>query len=237
LNRVTGIGLPPLPWAIFEGFQPMNRLKKPASSGALAFLLLGVVPFAAGQEDGWVPLFDGKTLSGWTMVEHRQGSSKWEVVGGAIVGTGRSSMLYSPKGEYKNFRFRAEVKINDHGNSGMYFRCPLADGDFSKGYEAQIDSTHQDPIRTGSIYGFVHIYKQIVPPDTWFTYEVECVDKEWRGTVVPHIRVWINGELLFELHERTKAWEKGFFAFQQHDPGSKVEIRKIEVKELAEEGK
>ncbi len=90
-------------------------------------------------------------------------------------------MLYSPKGDYKNFRFRAEVKINDKGNSGMYFRSPTSEGDFSKGYEAQIDSTHSDEIRTGSLYGFVHIYKQIVPPDTWFTYEVECVDKNWRG--------------------------------------------------------
>ena len=158
--------------------------------------------------------------------------SKWEVVDGAIVGSGQASMLYSPKGEYKNFRFRAEVKINDHGNSGMYFRSPTNEGDFSKGYEAQIDSTHSDPIRTGSIYGFLHIYKQIVPPDTWFTYEVECVDKNWRGSVVPHIKVWINGELLYELQEKTKAWDKGYFAFQQHDPGSKVEIRKIEVKEL-----
>ena len=142
-------------------------------------------------------------------------------------------MLYSPKGDYKNFRFRAEVKINDHGNSGMYFRSPTNDGDFSKGYEAQIDSTHRDPIRTGSIYGFLHIYKQLVPPDTWFTYEVECVDKDWRGLKVPHIKVWVNGELLFQFIERTKAWDKGYFAFQQHDPGSRIEIRKIEVKELA----
>ena len=67
--------------------------------------------------------------------------------------SGQASMLYSPKGDYKNFRFRAEIKINDRGNSGMYFRCPAADGDFGKGYEAQIDSTHSDPIRTGSIYG------------------------------------------------------------------------------------
>jgi hypothetical protein len=210
---------------------------KRATLLSAAFLLLGVVPLAAGQDDGYVSLFDGTTLSGWTMVEHRQGTSKWEVVDGAIVGTGQSSMLYSPKGEYKNFRFRAEIKINDHGNSGLYFRCPFADGDFSKGYEAQIDSTHRDPIRTGSVYGFLHIYKQIVPPDTWFTYEVECVDKDWRGQVVPHIKVSINGELLFELHENTKAWAKGFFAFQQHDPGSKVEIRKIEVKELDDKGK
>jgi Domain of Unknown Function (DUF1080) len=153
------------------------------------------------------------------------------------VGSGKASMLYSPKGDYKNFRFKAEVKINDHGNSGLYFRSPTNGGNFSDGYEAQIDSTHRDPIRTGSIYGFMHIYKQLVPPDTWFTYEVECIDKDWRGLKVPHIRVWVNGELLFQLIERTKAWETGYFAFQQHDPGSKIEIRKIEVKALSESGK
>jgi Domain of Unknown Function (DUF1080) len=185
-------------------------------------------PVPAGE---WVSLFDGQTLSGWTKAGGRS-NSKWEVVDGAIVGSGQASMLYSPKGDYKNFRFRAEIKINDHGNSGMYFRCPVADGDFGKGYEAQIDSTHSDPIRTGSIYGFVHIYKQIVPPDTWFTQEVEVVDKNWRGMVIPHIKVWVNGELLYEFLDRTKAWEKGYFAFQQHDPGSTVQIRKIEVQEL-----
>ena len=114
----------------------------------------------------------------------------------------------------------------------MYFRSPTNKGSFSDGYEAQIDSTHRDPIRTGSIYGFLHIYEQLVPPDTWFTYQVECVDKEWRGSVVPHIKVWVNGKLLYELQEKTKLWDKGYFAFQQHDPGSRVEIRKIEVKEI-----
>ena len=210
----------------------MTRLLRLAVCGIVGLAFLGVLSAEGRQEEGWVSLFDGKTLSGWTKAGGSADKSNWEVVDGAIVGTGQSSMLYSPKGEYQNFKFRAEVKINDHGNSGMYFRSPTADGDFSKGYEAQIDSTHRDPIRTGSIYGFLHLYKQYVPPDTWFTYEVECVDKNWRGSVVPHIKVWINGELLYELQEKTKAWSKGYFAFQQHDPGSKVEIRKIEVKEL-----
>jgi hypothetical protein len=190
-------------------------------------------PVPAGE---WVSLFDGQTLSGWTKAGGRS-NSNWEVVDGAIVGSGQSSMLYSPKGDYKNFRFRAEIKISDHGNSGMYFRCPNANGSFAEGYEAQIDSTHSDPIRTGSIYGFLHVYKQLVPPDTWFTYEVEAVDKNWRGMVIPHIKVWVNGELLFEFLDRTKAWDKGYFAFQQHDPGSKVQIRKIEVMELDEKGR
>jgi Domain of Unknown Function (DUF1080) len=208
----------------------MNRLQKLGVLTVVGLGALGVFPAGAQEDEGWVSLFDGKTLSGWTKAGKED--SKWEVVDGAIVGTGQASMLYSPKGDYKNFRFKAEVQINDHGNSGMYFRSPTAEGDFSKGYEAQIDSTHSDLIRTGSIYGFLHIYKKIVPPDTWFTYEVECVDKNWRGTVCPHIKVWIDGELLFELQEKTKAWDKGYFAFQQHDPGSKVQIRKIEVKEL-----
>ena len=211
----------------------MNRLSRLSVCGILAIGCVGFLPAQSSDDEGWVSLFDGKTLSGWTKAGSRAEQSNWDVVDGAIVGSGQQSMLYSPKGDYKNFKMRAEVKINDHGNSGMYFRSPTNDGDFSKGYEAQIDSTHSDPIRTGSIYGFLHVYKQIVPPDTWFTYEVECVDKNWRGSVVPHIKVWINGELLYELQEKTKLWDKGYFAFQQHDPGSKVEIRKIEVKEIA----
>ncbi|MBM4076176.1 MAG: DUF1080 domain-containing protein, partial [Planctomycetes bacterium] len=30
------------------------------------------------------------------------------------------------------------------------------------------------------------------------------------------------------------SWKEGYFAFQQHDPGSKVNIRKVEVKVLQE---
>ena len=200
-----------------------------ARVGLCSLVVAGMTACGAKAED-WVSLFDGKTLSGWTQ-GGGQGKSHWEVKNGSIVGSGSASMLYSPK-KYKNFKYRAEVKINDKGNSGLYFRCPSPNGSFSEGYEAQIDSTHADPIRTGSIYGFVHVYKAPVPPDTWFTYELEVVDKDWRGIVMPHITVKVNGEVLFMYMDRTKAWKEGHFAFQQHDPGSRVEIRKIEVVEL-----
>jgi hypothetical protein len=58
------------------------------------------------------------------------------------------------------------------------------------------------------------------------------VDKDWRGSKVPNISVKINGEVLYMFLDHTKAWKEGHFAFQQHDPGSRVEIRKIEVVEL-----
>ncbi|GAC1472867.1 MAG: DUF1080 domain-containing protein [Isosphaeraceae bacterium] len=186
----------------------------------------------SSRNENWVSLFDGKTLSGWEFLELRgKGTSQWKVKDGLLVGTGEPSMLYSPKGHYKNFRYRAEIKINDHGNSGMYIRAPK-EATFSKGYEIQVNSTHGDPIKTGSIYTYVHVYKKIVPPDTWFTQEIEAVDKDFRGKVLPHIKVSINGETLYEFIDHTGFARQGHFAFQQHDPGSVVQIRKVEVMEL-----
>jgi hypothetical protein len=203
----------------------MNRLLR---SAGLVLLGLAATSAARGAEGEWVSLFDGQTMSGWEKLPADKSTSNWEVKEGVLTGSGDASMLYSPKGGYKNFRFRAEIKINDKGNSGMYFRAKN-NGSFTDGYECQINSTHRDPIKTGSIYTMVHVYKQLVPPDTWFTQEVECVTKNYRGKIVPHIKVWVNGELLYELIEQTNAFQEGYFAFQQHDPGSTVQIRKVEV--------
>ncbi|MFO0951729.1 MAG: DUF1080 domain-containing protein [Isosphaeraceae bacterium] len=190
---------------------------------------------ASAPAGEWVTLFDGKSMEGWEMVElgGRKGASKWELKDGALVGTGQASMLYSPKGHYQNFRYRAEIKINDHGNSGMYIRIPEKKATFSDGYEIQINSTHGDPIKTGSVYTMVHVYKQLVKPDTWFTQEVEAVTKNYRGKILPHIKVSVDGELLYEYIDHSNAFAgPGYFAFQQHDPGSVVQIRKVEVMEL-----
>ena len=203
----------------------------------LLALLAGAAPAADApkSEAGWVSLFDGKTMDGWEMLPlpGNEGMSKWEVVDGVLTGTGKPSMLYSPKGHYKNFRFRAEVSINDKGNSGMYFRTAKLPS-FTGGYECQINSTHADPIRSGSIYTMVHIYKTIVPPGEIFTQEVEVVDKPYRGKVVTFIKVSINGELLYELLDHNRSYTEGHFAFQQHDPGSTIKVRKVEVMELPE---
>jgi hypothetical protein len=166
------------------------------------------------------------------MVSNREGSL-WEVKDGEIRGSGPASMLVCTKGPYKNFRYRAEIKINDGGNSGLYFRTTRK-STFSDGYEAQIDSTHNDPIRTGSLYGFCHVYKRLVEPDTWFTYEVQVRDDVWRGRDVTKIKITVNGDELYEFFDFAQTWKDGYFAFQQHDPGSRVAIRKVEVLELEE---
>jgi hypothetical protein len=200
-------------------------MRSPLSRARLAALLL-LAGSTAAADDQWIPLFDGKTLDGWEKVGDE--ASVWEVQDGALTGSGPKSMLVCTKGPYKNFRYRAEIKINDGGNSGLYFRT-TRQPTFSDGYEAQIDSTHKDPIRTGSLYGFCHVYKQLVPSDTWFTYEIEVRDDVWRRRDMTRIKITVDGQELYEHLDFAKTFPEGYFAFQHHDPGSRVSIRKVEV--------
>ncbi|MFP6763750.1 MAG: DUF1080 domain-containing protein [Planctomycetaceae bacterium] len=196
--------------------------------------LLAVFCFtaAAQADDGdWISLFDGKSLTGWQKVGNAK--SVWEVKDGALCGSGPASMLVTTKGPFKNFKYRAEIKINDGGNSGLYFRTTAQPG-FADGYEAQIDSTHRDPIRTGSLYGLCHVYRQHVKPGTWFTYDIEVRDDVWRGRNMTRIKVSIDGNELYEYLDFALTHKAGHFAFQQHDPGSRVNIRKVQVLPLAD---
>lgn len=210
----------------------------PVSRHIFATLLFFALPAvtsatepASAADEEWTVLFDGSSMDNWEMVG-REGSH-WNLKDGLIVGTGKPSMLVCTKGPYKNFRYRAEVKINDGGNSGLYFRTTRKPG-FLDGYEAQIDSTHTDPIRTGSLYGFCHVYKQLVKPDTWFTYEIEVRDDVWRGRELTRIKITVDGNELYEHMDFAKTYKPGYFAFQQHDPKSVVSIRKVEVLPLAD---
>ncbi len=196
--------------------------------------VFGVISWTSevhAQNKQWVSLFDGKTMNGWEKVGNPK--SVWEVKDGALSGSGPASMLVCTKGPYKNFRYHAEIKINDKGNSGLYFRTTRKPG-FSDGYEVQIDSTHADPIRTGSLYGMCHVYKRLAPPDTWFTYDLEVRDDVWRDRPVTRIKVTVNGDELYEYLDFDQTFKEGYFAFQQHDPGSKVSIRDIKVRQLAD---
>jgi len=194
-------------------------------------LMTLIVSSAHAQEEKWVNLFDGKTLDGWEKIGGDD--SHWKVEDGAITGTGNPSMLVCTEGPYKNFRYRAEVKINDGGNSGLYFRTTRRPG-FLDGYEAQIDSTHTDPIRTGSLYGFCHVYSQLAKPDTWFSYEIEVREDVWRGREMTRIKITVNDQELYEYMDFEKTYPAGHFAFQQHDPGSVVQIRNVKVLKLAD---
>jgi hypothetical protein len=201
---------------------------------ALPVLNLALVPLLAvtGQEkregkEGWIQLFDGKTLRGWCLPASQVGD--WKVVDGVIVGRTKSvSHLFTERGDFDNFIFRIEAKISDKGNSGQYFRTKLMD-DYPRGYEAQINSTHPDPQRTGSLYGMARVTKMLVSPETWFTQTVIA-----RGN---HIIIKVNDEKVVDFVDKNNTYTRGHFAIQGHPPGpgmteSVVWVRKAEVKIL-----
>ncbi|MCA8986909.1 MAG: DUF1080 domain-containing protein, partial [Planctomycetaceae bacterium] len=79
-----------------------------------------------------------------------------------------------------------------------------------------------------------HVYQQLVKPGEWFSYEIEVRDDVWRGRDMTRIKVTVDGNELYEYLDFAKTYGPGHFAFQQHDPGSIVQIRKVEVLPLAD---
>ncbi len=160
----------------------------------------------------------------------------WQVKDGTIIGGGPMSHLFSEV-EADNFHFRVEVKINDKGNSGLFFRAGFRPG-VPKGYEAQVNATHGDPIKSGSLYPngefkldkfkdeiCVVMNKATHKPDEFFTEEVIADGDE--------ITILVDGKVtLNKWKDPNKTFKKGHFALQGHDPGSVMTFKKVEYKAL-----
>jgi hypothetical protein len=192
-----------------------------------AMLLLVLVAPCILVADEWVTMFDGKTLGDWKPNERPE---NWIVEDGVIVGRGERSHLYYMAREFKNFEFQADVMINEGGNSGIYFHIQHhKDGWFFDGHEVQINNSHADPVRTGSLWGVVKLYDSPVKDDQWFTVNITVKDQ--------NVVVKVNGKIVIDYTEPEGATSerrigKGYFALQQHDPGSSVRFRNLKVKAL-----
>jgi len=219
-------------------------------------LFLAAPAFSADKD--WVQLFNGKDLTGWKIHEKPSGSITevikvetdgkvtgydgklkdgttthlWRVEDGMLIGSGPASHLFSERGDYVNFEYRVEAKINDKGNSGQYFRTQFGPG-FPNGYEAQINATHGDKIKTGSLY-LPNVKEVLVlndapnKPDEFFVQEVTCVGDT--------ITIAVNGKKTVDAWKDPQfRHKKGHFALQGHDPGTVVTFKSIAVKELPSE--
>ncbi len=182
---------------------------------------------AQAADDGWQSLFDGKTFGDWKPNERPE---NWTIEDGAIVGHGERSHLYYMGGQFKNFEFQTDVMINKGGNSGIYLHIAHhPDGWFFDGHEVQINNSHEDPVRTGSLWGVVKLYDTPVKDNEWFTVNIVVKDQ--------NIVVKVNGKVVVDYTEPEgiqgpRKLSQGYFALQQHDPGSSVRFRNIKVKRL-----
>jgi len=190
---------------------------------------------SSNANDSFAPLFNGKDATGWKTNPVRPGN--WRVESGVLVGSGPgASYLYSERGDFADFELHVESRINNGGNSGVYFRAPFGpirpsnDPNWLEGYEAQINCTGPDVNRTGSLYaipgGAVVAYPDsIVPPGEWFKMDIVA-----KGN---HIVIKVNGTTTVDYTDPKRRTAAGHIALQQHDPQTVVEFRKIEIKELS----
>src|SRR2546430_12169229 len=113
---------------------------------------------AADKEEAFLPLFDGKSLDGWTP-QDKASAGAFKIDDGCIFCNGAFTHLFysGPVNDhnFKNFELRAEFKMGANSNSGIFFHTenPGGKNKAAKGYEAQIcgDSFTRDPYNTGTL--------------------------------------------------------------------------------------
>ena len=238
----------------------MLQTNKLTSSAIM--LLMFMISFAQSctsqnKDDGFVKIFDGKTLNGWDA-----DTSFWRVEDGVIVGQvfpGKplktNTFLIWRGGQLSDFEFKAEYRISPEGNSGVQYRSEeLKDIRYAlKGYQADIDGADQ---YTGQNYeergrGFLAMrgqkvvlktnekpvvtgsagnsdsLKTLIKKDDWN--EIHIIAK---GNKMQH---FINGVLMSEAVDEDSANSKssGLLGMQVHVmPKMKVEYRNILLKKL-----
>ncbi|HOE13184.1 MAG TPA: DUF1080 domain-containing protein [bacterium] len=181
------------------------------------------------KEEGFVPLFDGRTLKGWTTL-----SDSWQsfsVQNGEIAcdGTAPNTYLRTQR-QYKDFILRVEVKISEGGNSGIFVRAPLWGRSSRIAFEIQVlGGTEADPRNSfGAVYNILGPKEDAAKgPGEWNAFEIEC-----RG---PQVRIILNGKEIHnfnvdDIPQMKDRIREGVIGLQDHR--CKVWFRKIRIKEL-----
>lgn len=184
----------------------------------------------AGRPNDWVPLFDGRTLAGWRAAEH---PATFRVENGELVVHGpRAHLFYEGpvmNHEFRDFEFKADVLTKPGANSGIFIRTTYQPADWpSQGYEVQVNNSHTDWRRTGSLYA-VQDVREAGRDDAWFTLHTIV-----RGR---RVRVLIDGRQVVDYTEPAGSATRltgTTIALQGHDPGSEVHYKNILIRPLAE---
>ena len=220
----------------------VNRSTSPVAifSILLASLLIAVCSLntslagEASTKPVWVSLFDGKSLDGWTASENKASCRVED--GLLLLGGERSHLFYSgplDDHNFTEFELKLEVKTTPGSNSGVFFHTEYQETGWpDKGHEAQVNTSHKDWRRTGSLYAVKDIRETPAKDNEWFDYHIIVRGKS--------VTMKINGKTVNEytqtgdtspLAERPgRVFSSGTIALQAHDPASLVYYRNIRIK-------
>jgi hypothetical protein len=203
----------------------------------LAILVLAVSARAQTGDQGWISLFDGKSLDGWKAGVN---AGTFSVRDGAIVAHGPNSHLFYVGpiyyGDFKDFELKVDVMTEPEANGGVFFHTQYQEkGLVAKGFEVQVNNSDRtDPLRTGSLYKMQDVRETPVRDNEWFTMHVVVEGK--------HVTVDVNGRKIVDWTEPDppkppsdrlgRVLSSGTFALQGHDARSTVYYKNIYVKPL-----
>ncbi|HMK26740.1 MAG TPA: DUF1080 domain-containing protein [Chitinophagaceae bacterium] len=200
----------------------------------IAAVLLSFSSGKQEQKNKWISLFDGKTLDGWKVGNN---ASSFSMEDGTIRVNGDVAHLYYDgevqQHNFKNFELKIDVMTTPGSNSGIYFHTQYQESGWpQKGYEVQVNNSHTDWRRTGSLWAIQDIKETYVKDNEWFTMHIKVKDKK--------VIVSINDKQVVDYTEpenvqreegmKGRVLSSGTFALQGHDPKSKVYYKNIWVK-------
>ena len=189
----------------------------------LPLILVSVGASTAAAQNGWVELFDGKTLNGWqgrpTTAAGNNGD--WSVANKALVCGGTVPSWISTNDSFSDFRLTLEFRGAGTVNSGVFLRSQKEGQPHITGYEVQIWEYQPAGFHTGSLVGSLKASPTKILPDQWNQYDITA-----KGD---HFVVMLNGKTV--LDARDPKHKEGVIGFQcQKD--QRIEFRNLKLQRL-----
>jgi hypothetical protein len=189
---------------------------------------------AADTEPGFVQLMDGKTFDGWKPA--KDNASTWKIEDGAFITRGPMCHLFYVGDEkpFRNFELKVDVMTEPNANGGIYFHTKYQENGWPRqGFESQVNVSHSDWKKTGSLYDVVNVSHTFAGDREWWTQHIIVQGKK--------VTVKVNDKIVLEYTEPAgvpqnkdgaRILGEGTFALQAHDPKSVIRYKNIRVKRL-----
>jgi len=204
----------------------------------IALVCISFITAKNERTDEWISLFDGKSLKDWKVGDN---AGTFTIEDGSIVAHGPTAHLFYDgdvkQHNFKNFEFKTEVMTTPGSNSGIYFHTVYQEKSWpKKGYEVQVNNSHTDWRRTGSLYGIQDVREVLVKDNEWYTEYIKVEGKRViikinDKTVVDYTEP-ANVNEIRSAGDKERVISSGTFALQGHDPNSKVYFKNIMVRPL-----